>query len=377
MKPFIFSLDLGSTKFCMSAFSKGTCHTLSVRSQGMLRGRIIDFEAALQSLSHLILQMEDAIEQPCQDVLLSLDFANIKEHTQTQRYAMDGHLITEKKLSKILSQFHHPQALYQHPRWFRIDAMKETLSPIGYTCSELEVEMVTYQGNKDSIIGLIELCNHAGLRVLDIQADIFANFHAYEASMFFGNHLIIDLGGISTKVLCIKDGKPFSAFMVHAGSASITKDLMHAYNIGFEQAEHLKLHYGTQANFEPFSMDSEVLIYPEDLQQKILPRLDEIIDYVERGMKAHEFETSTHTHILMGGGVLINGLRKRFTERLMVSFDEVLPQYAHHSFNPQFITTYGVFKDYCRRNPKLLQDSSALSRYVKGVRLWIKEMDLF
>jgi cell division protein FtsA len=123
---------------------------------------------------------------------------------------------------------------------------------------------------------------------------------------------LIDIGGGTTDICVFEDGSIRHTAIISIGGDRITKDLKEAFGILPEQAEIVKVNYGSCYPTE--SMKNEVVVVPGlpgrkpkeisrfAIAQVIQARMEDIIERIN-----YEIEVSTMKNRLAGGIVLTGG----------------------------------------------------------------------
>jgi cell division protein FtsA len=153
----------------------------------------------------------------------------------------------------------------------------------------------------------------AGLEVADLVVEPFASAAAVlsEPEIEAGVALV-DIGGGTTDICLFEDGFIRHTAIISIGGDRITKDIQEAFGIMKEQAEIVKVNYGSCYPTE--SMKNEVVVVPGlpgrkpkeislfSIAQVIQARMMDIIEKVD-----YEIELSGHRNRLGGGMVLTGG----------------------------------------------------------------------
>lgn len=324
----IVGLDIGTTKVCaivgqiaenskINVLGMGKAPSAGGVSRGMV-ANISKAEAAIR------LAVEEAKRQSQVDIRTV--FVGIAGHhirsmqhrgTLSRKNAFEE--ITQDELDKLENDMQNlalepgMEIIHVLPQEYRIDDEDGVKEPVGRMGVRVECNYHIITGQTAAARHIIMAVQRAGLEVADLIVEPFASASAVlsEAEMEAGVALI-DIGGGTTDICIFEDGFIRHTAIIPIGGDRITKDIQEAFGVLKEQAEIVKVNYGSCYPTE--GMKNEVVVVPGlpgrkpkeisryAIAQVIQARMEDIIERIN-----YEIEVSTLKHRLAGGIVLTGG----------------------------------------------------------------------
>ncbi|AIJ60602.1 cell division protein FtsA [Brucella abortus] len=261
-------LDVGSSKVsCViarlrphegGAFLPGRTHRMEVlgighqRSRGVKSGVIIDLDAAEQSIRLAVDAAERMAGLTVDSLIVNISAGRLKSETFTASVNLGGHEVEQTDIRRVLAAG-AKQALaaerhlvHSLPVGYTLDGERGIREPLGMLGDSLGVDMHVLTADAAPLRNL-ELCiNRCHLSVEAIVATPYASGLAAlvgdEAEM---GAACIDMGGGTTTISVFSEGKFIHADAVAIGGNHVTMDVARGFSTRMEDAERLKVMYGS------------------------------------------------------------------------------------------------------------------------------------
>lgn len=261
-------LDVGSSKVsCVIARLRphesgvllpGRTHRMEVlgighqRSRGVKSGVIIDLDAAEQSIRLAVDAAERMAGLTVDSLIVNISAGRLKSETFTASVNLGGHEVEQTDIRRVLAAG-AKQALaaerhlvHSLPVGYTLDGERGIRDPLGMLGDSLGVDMHVLTADAAPLRNL-ELCiNRCHLSVEAIVAAPYASGLAAlvgdEAEM---GAACIDMGGGTTTISVFSEGKFIHADAVAIGGTHVTMDVARGFSTRMEDAERLKVMYGS------------------------------------------------------------------------------------------------------------------------------------
>ncbi|AEK54731.1 MULTISPECIES: cell division protein FtsA [Brucella] len=261
-------LDVGSSKVsCViarlrphegGALLPGRTHRMEVlgighqRSRGVKSGVIIDLDAAEQSIRLAVDAAERMAGLTVNSLIVNISAGRLKSETFTASVNLGGHEVEQTDIRRVLAAG-AKQALaaerhlvHSLPVGYTLDGERGIREPLGMLGDSLGVDMHVLTADAAPLRNL-ELCiNRCHLSVEAIVATPYASGLAAlvgdEAEM---GAACIDMGGGTTTISVFSEGKFIHADAVAIGGNHVTMDVARGFSTRMEDAERLKVMYGS------------------------------------------------------------------------------------------------------------------------------------
>ena len=368
------ALDIGTTKVCAiagRADEHGKIEVVGigkVASDGVLRGVVTNIERTVKSISEAIKEAERGCGQPIKTVHVGIAGQHIKSlqhrgiltrdnaHTEIQRQDIE-------RLIKDMYKLVLPpgdKILHVIPQEFTVDNELGILDPVGMSGVRLEANFHIITGQisaSNNIKRCVERCN---LHIADMTLEPIASAKAVlsEEEKEAGVALV-DMGGGTTDITIFQEGIIRHTAVIPFGGNVITKDIKDGCTVMLNQAEKLKVRFGSALADEVY--ENRIITIPglkgqepreiseKNLARIIQARVEEIFDYVMWEIRRSGFERKLIAGIVLtGGGALLNHIEKLaayhtglFT-RIGIPVEHLAHGYQENICNPIFSTGIGL-----------------------------------
>ena len=307
MKNIITGLDVGtaviSTVVAERAKGEVAPRILGIGkmpSQGMRRGYVVDFDDVVAGIRASVKEAERSAGVSIRRVYVSMGGISLGAFRSKGMIAVsraDGE-ITEYDVKRVLSQSEanlpnitNREILHAIPLNFTIDNDLKTPRPVGMKGGRLEVETLFLICLAQHLSDIIKSVEAAGLSVDDVVAAPLAAARAIltKRQKEMGV-LLVDVGAGTVSVVVFEEGIPISLEVFPIGSGHITNDIALGLQIPLEEAESLKLSYGSDASSR------------RKLTDIIEARLGDIFELVDAHLKKIKRTALLPAGIVLSGG---------------------------------------------------------------------------
>ncbi|QVQ35890.1 cell division protein FtsA [Pseudochrobactrum algeriensis] len=331
-------LDVGSSKVsCViarlrprdeSAFLPGRTHRMDVlgigyqKSRGVKSGVVIDLDAAEQSIRLAVDAAERMAGLTVESLIVNISSGRLKSETFNASIDLGGHEVEKTDIRRVLAAG-AKQALqaerhlvHSLPIGYTLDSERGIRDPMGMLGDSLGVDMHVLTADSAPLRNL-ELCiNRCHLSVEAIVATPYASGLAAlvddEAEM---GAACIDMGGGTTTISVFSEGKFIHADAIAIGGMHVTMDVARGFSTRMEDAERLKVMYGSAL---PSAADDRDLIsvppigdddrdvpnqYPRSVLTRIIrARVEETLELVRDRLNASGLGHIVGKRVVLTGG---------------------------------------------------------------------------
>lgn len=324
----IVGLDIGTTKVCAivgQMSENGKINVLGMGKApshgGVSRGMVTNISKAVEAIQAAVAEAQRQSQVDIKTVFVGIAGHHIKsmQHrgTLSRKNAMEE--IRQEELDKLEADMENLalepglEIIHVLPQEYRIDDEDGVKDPVGRMGVRVECNYHIVTGQTQAAKIIITAVKRAGLEVADLIVEPFASAAAVlsEPETEAGVALV-DIGGGTTDICIFEDGFIRHTAIISIGGDQITKDIQEAFGIMREQAEIVKVNYGSCYPTE--SMKNEVVVVPGlpgrkpkeisrySIAQVIQSRMLDIIERVD-----YEIDLSGQRRKLGGGLVLTGG----------------------------------------------------------------------
>ena len=324
-------LDIGTTKIVAMVGSRNEFKKLEIlgigksQSLGVHRGVVNNITQTIESIKYAIEEARvESGKQHIKDAVVGIAGQHIRslQHSDYITRENPDKVIDNNDIDELINQVYKlvmlpgEEIIHVLPQDFKVDGQSEIKEPIGMYGSRLEANFHIVVGQVSSIRNIGRCIKSAGLEMVDITLEPLASADAVlsdeekEAGI-----ALIDIGGGTTDVAIFKDGIIRHTAVIPFGGNVITEDIKEGCSIMGNQAEQLKIKFGSAWPGE--NKETEIVAIPgllgrdpkeislKTLSKIINARVVEIIEQVYLEIKNYGHEEAKKK--LIGGIVLTGG----------------------------------------------------------------------
>ncbi len=415
-------LDIGTTKIVAMVGSINEFNKLEIlgigksQSLGVHRGVVNNITQTIESIKYAIEEAKtESGENDIKEVVVGIAGQHIRslQHSDYITRENPDKVIDNNDIDELINQVYKlvmlpgEEIIHVLPQDFKVDGQSEIKEPIGMYGSRLEANFHIVVGQVSSIRNIGRCIKSSGLEMGDITLEPLASADAVlsdeekEAGI-----ALIDIGGGTTDVAIFKDGIIRHTAVIPFGGNVITEDIKEGCSIMGNQAEQLKVKFGSAWPGE--NKETEIVAIPgllgrdpkeislKTLSKIINARVVEIIEQVYLEIKNYGNDEAKKKLIggivLTGGGSQLKHL-KQLVE-YVTGMDTRIGFPGEHlagdtnNTNPIFSTAVGlVMKAIENNNDKKQLDSSkgdeiseqrktVLSKWGDQFKNWIEKVNI-
>lgn len=372
--PVVVALDIGTTKVCAIAGTKNEHGQLEVlgigkvQSEGVMRGVVANIEKTVRAISDALKAAERSAGQEFNIVHVGIAGQHIKslQHRGMLTREVGHQEIDQRDIDKLISDMHKlvlppgDKIIHVIPQEYTIDNEQGIVDPIGMCGNRLEANFHVITGQITASNNIHRCVERAALQVANMTLEPIASAASVlsreekEAGV-----ALVDMGGGTTDITIFQDGIIRHTAVIPFGGHVITQDIKEGCTVMKEQAEKLKVKFGSALADEVY--DNRIITIPglkgrdpkeiseKNLARIIQARVEEILDYVIWEIRRSGFESKLIGGIVMtGGGALLNHIDK-LTEyhtgihcRIGVPIEHLAHGYSERLSSPIYSTAVGL-----------------------------------
>ncbi len=324
-------LDIGTTKIVAMVGAKNEFNKLEIlgigksQSLGVHRGVVNNITQTIESIKYAIEEAKmESGEKDIKEVVVGIAGQHIRslQHSDYITRENPDKVIDNNDIDELINQVYKlvmlpgEEIIHVLPQDFKVDGQSEIKEPIGMYGSRLEANFHIVVGQVSSIRNIGRCIKSSGLEMADITLEPLASADAVlsneekEAGI-----ALIDIGGGTTDVAIFKDGIIRHTAVIPFGGNVITEDIKEGCSIMGNQAEQLKVKFGSAWPGE--NKETEIVAIPgllgrdpkeislKTLSKIINARVVEIIEQVYLEIKNYGNDEAKKK--LIGGIVLTGG----------------------------------------------------------------------
>lgn len=286
----ITGLDIGSSSvraIIIERKKDGSLHMLAAaqkESEGVRRGYINNLDDASKTVSATVKSLEKISGLSIRNALVSvggISLGSYRSKAMIRTSKADGE-ITDHDIKRLIAQSEasltnmiNKKVIHSIPLFFKIDNTIIQGRPTEMKGTKLEVETLLITCLSQHLSDLIKTIESSGLSVDDIVASPLATSYAVLTNQQKETGCVMaNIGSSTVSVVVFEDGLPISLEVFPIGSSHITNDIALGLQIPLDEAEKIKINYGTE-NTVPKKKLSDI----------IEARLNDIFEMIENHLK--------------------------------------------------------------------------------------------
>ncbi len=323
----VVGLDIGTTKIVAIVGRKNEHGKLEIlgmgksESIGVSRGVVSNIDKTVQSIKAAVEDAENKSGVDIKVVNVGIAGQHIKslQHRGIKvRHNVDDE-ISQQDINALIDDMYKlvmlpgEEIIHVLPQEYIIDNEQGIKDPIGMAGVRLEANFHIITGQIAAAKNIYKCVHKAGIEVADLILEPLASSEAVlsdeekEAGV-----ALVDIGGGTTDIAIFQDGIIRHTAVIPFGGNSITEDIKEGCGIIKNQAELLKIKFGSALASE--SQENEIVSIPglrgrppkeislKTLAQIIQARMEEIIEHIHYEIKNSGYENKLICGIVVTGG---------------------------------------------------------------------------
>ncbi len=370
----VVALDIGTTKICAIVGRKNQLGRIEVMgygkvsSEGVRRGVVANIDKTVKAISDAVDAAEKMANIEISDVYVGIAGQHIKslQHQGILTLADADKEITKEDIKLLMDDMHKlalppgDTILHVIPQEYKVDDEEGIIDPIGMCGHRLIGNFHVITGQQTAYNNIRKCVEKAGLKVKELTLEPIAS----AASVLSDEEkeagvALIDIGGGTTDITIFQEGIIRHTAVVPFGGDVITKDIKDGCTVMHDQAEKLKVRFGSALAEE--IIDNRIITIPglkgrdpkeiseRNLAKIIQARLEEIFDFVHWEIKRSGFDNKLIGGlVLTGGGALLKNIellasyQTGLEARLGLPTEHLAAGYRDEISSPIFATGIGL-----------------------------------
>ncbi len=325
--PIVVGLDIGTTKICVIVGRRNEYGKIEVlglgkaESAGVTRGVVSNIAKTVKGIIDAVKEGSAQSNVDIRVVSVGIAGQHIKS-LQHRGILTRKDLSTEickKDIDRLIDDMYKlamnpgEEIIHVLPQEFTVDNEPGVKDPIGMAGVRLEANFHIITGQVTAIKNIMKCVTNADLETQDLILEPLASSESVlsdeekEAGV-----VLVDVGGGTTDVAIFHEGIIRHTAVIPFGGNSITEDIKEGCAVMRNQAELLKVKFGSALADE--NKDNEIVCVPslrgrepkeisiKNLANVIQARMEEIIEHVY-----YEIKSSNYENKLIGGIVITGG----------------------------------------------------------------------
>ena len=333
---FMVGLDIGTTKISVMIGKKDQYGKLEILgtgravSNGVTRGIVANIDKTVASISLAIDEAKQKSGLVIEDVFVGIAGQHIKSLQHRGEIVRDNIDIEIAKadIDKLKSNMFKlitipgEEVIHVIPQEYTVDGEDGIEDPIGMAGVKIEANFHVITAQVGAVRNIIKCVERSGLHPKDLVLEPFASALAtLDKDELQEGVALVDIGGGTTDVAIFLGNIIRHTAVIPFGGNVITKDIKAGLEILENQAELLKVKFGSAMYTE--DQENVMISIPglrgrpakeiavRNLSEIIGARYKEIIDLVYHEIKSSGYENKLMTGIVLtGGGSLIKNLKQ-------------------------------------------------------------------
>lgn len=382
----VVGLDIGTTKVCAIVGRINEHEKVEVLgmaktdSLGVMRGVVANIAKTVDAIEKVMKEVREKTGAQTKKVYVGIAGQHIKSMQHRGIFTRDSSdvEITREDVKRLIQDMYKlamppgDRIIHVLPQEYIVDHEQGIKEPVGMAGSRLEANFHIITGQVSAAQNINRCVEKSGLEVADLVLEPLASAAAVltqeekEAGV-----ALVDIGGGTTDIAIFQDGIIRHTAVIPLAGNVVTEDIKEGCLIMREQAEKLKLQYGSAYALE--NQESAVVSVQSLLGRKpkeialrnlahiIQARMEEIIELVYQEIRVSGFEKKLSGGIVLtGGGAQLKHLVQLVEyvtgmEARIGYPTEHLTKGAHDVKNPMFSTGIGLvlkgYEDMKQRGP--------------------------
>ncbi len=291
MRKIYTGIDVGSDsiKIVTSEFLNDRFYTLasvSVKSVGITRGIITDYDMALNSLNLAKKEIEKALGTSVNKAIITVPSNDRNLSVIEGSINLYNEFVTGEDVTAVLGEAsvdkveENEEIVSIIPILFSLDEDRLTPNPNGAKSSVLGVKALLAKASKKQVYSFLKLFADANIEVVDVTFNCIGDYFEArdkETDNTFG--ALINIGHEKTDVSIFNKGILIKNSIINLGSKNIDKDISYVYGIDINAARELKEKFALASR--RYADINETVEFMADDKDKVTINQYEITEVVE------------------------------------------------------------------------------------------------
>ncbi|HXH19945.1 MAG TPA: cell division protein FtsA [Chitinophagales bacterium] len=397
----VVGLDIGTTKVCAIAGRINEHEKVEVvgmaktDSLGVMRGVVANISKTVDAIEKVTREISEKANIQIKKVYVGIAGQHIKsmQHRGILMRDESDSEISREDVKKLIQDMHKlamppgDRIIHVLPQEYIVDNEQGIKEPIGMAGRRLEANFHIITGQVTAAQNINRCVEKAGLEVADLILEPLAS----SAAVLSGEEkeagvALVDIGGGTTDIAIFQDGIIRHTAVIPFAGNVVTEDIREGCLIMREQAERLKMDFGSALATE--NQENAVVSVPglmgrkpkeialKNLAHIIQARMEEIIDMVYAEIRVSGFEKKLIGGIVLtGGGAQLKHLVQLvefvtgMPARIGYPSEHLAKSIVNDVKNPMFSTGVGlIIKGYEDLKQKMVKTESGTPKENKSAK---------
>ena len=370
----IVGLDIGTTKICALVTRKdetGKTEVLGIgkaASHGVMRGEVANIDKTVQSIIQAVQEAEKQAGVKITDVYVGIAGQHIKsmQHRGILTREEAQSEISREDIKSLIRDMHKlamnpgERIIHVLPQEFFVDSLPAKSDPIGMCGSRLEANFHIITGRVAAAQNIERCIEKSGLHMQGLILEPLASAASVlDEDEKEAGVALVDIGGGTTDLAIFQDGIIRHTCVIPFGGNIITEDIKDGCKIMKNQAEQLKVRFGSALAVE--AKENQIISIPglkgrppkeislKNLANIIQARMEEIFEQVYFEIKASGYAKRLNAGIVItGGGSQLKSIKQLveyvtgLDARIGYPIEHLSPGYNEQLKHPMFATGIGL-----------------------------------
>ena len=321
MKHVYASIDLGSDTIKLAVCELYLGHlnllaAVSMPSQGIKRGLIVDPELAKNSIMNAVDEVQDMLGVKIEKVIATVPSHNADYKIVKATVQPEGDLITNKDMMRAYKAgikqglLPNEEFVTVVPIDFRINEKTIMKDPKGFPGKKLLGRAMMVTTPKKNVYSVASIIESLGVEIVDISVGSIGDINCFRNENLDKNiSAVINIGSDITSVSLYNKSIPVSTKIIGAGGADIDKDLAYMYKIDVKEARKIKENFALAHKrnadkfdvYETVNTDGvKIKINGEAASEVVMSRINEILTLAKNEL--NDLTNKPIQYIIVTGG---------------------------------------------------------------------------
>ncbi len=370
----IAAIDIGTTKIVAITGNKNKDGRYEITgfgthpSKGIKRGVVLNIEQTINSIKSAIEKANPDDNESFNNIYVGVAGQHIKSLKNRGELELDeeNSKINQEHIDRLTEMMYDTniepgeEILHIIPQNYIIGQETGIDNPVGMVAQSLQANFHIVIGQKTLLNNINNCLGNLDINVKSLILEPLASAKAvlttHEKDIGVA---LVDIGGGTTDIAVFKNNTLIHSAVIPIGGNIITKDIKQTFSIIEDQAEELKIQYGSalqEKSQEDLIISIEGLKGREkkefslkDLCLIIQARMEEIIHAVMFQIESSKFQGQLSAGIVItGGGALLKNLKQLvsfisgYDVRIAYPSEHICGKYSEIINKPQFSTAIGL-----------------------------------
>ena len=370
-------------------------------AEGIAKGSITSIEDAVSSISATLEKVERMTGVPVEHATVGINGTHImatESHGIVAVAKADGEIKSNDvdrvvEAAQAVATPPNYEILHVIPRAFTVDNQAGVKDPVGMSGIRLEVDTQIIQGLSANLKNTQKAIYRTGVNIDDMVVSVLASSLACtDKRQKELGVAVINIGATTTSLMVFEEGEVLHTKIIPVGGGHVTNDIAIGLRISIDQAEKVKVEFGTASPDEVQKRDEvnladiggeAAMVSRRHIAEIIEARMEEIFGMIDKELQQIDRSGLLPAGIILtGGGAKLPGLievgKKQFRLPAAIGFPVGYTSAIDKINDPSFTTALGLASWGAQSHPSsgMLRGLSgrlgAVNDTVDSMRRWFK-----